>query len=138
MCSVTKLLLTNGVEFDAEGGVIAPSIECSHYGRLHLLNENQDSLHAEEHLLPIGEPDSPAVSDDENEISRCEVMGMGEMLACALAEDSLESMNMFVQGFIPDGQTMIQLDPTRDLYSLRQCKHYLSLGSRRICCSMAC
>ena len=92
-----------------------------------LMFNQQDPLHAEEHLLPIGEPDSPAVSDDEDEVSGCEVMGMGEMLACAPAEGSLESMNMFVQGFMPDGQTMIKLDPTRDLYPLRQDKHYLSL-----------
>ena len=85
----------------------------------------QDPLHAEEHLLPIGEPDSPAVLDDEDKVSGCEVMGSGEMLACALVEGSLESMNMFVQGFMPDGQTMIKLDPTRDLYPLRQDEHYL-------------
>ena len=92
-----------------------------------LMFNQQDPLHAEEHLLPIGEPDSPAVSDDEDEVSGCEVMGMGEMLACAPAEGSLESMNMFVQGFMPYGQTMIKLDPTRDLYPLRQDEHYLSL-----------
>ena len=63
----------------------------------------QDPLHVEEHLLPIGEPESPAVLDDEDEVSRCEVMGMEEMLACAPAESSLESMNMFVQGFMPSG-----------------------------------
>ena len=92
-----------------------------------LMFNQQDPLHAEVHLLPIGEPDSPAVADDEDKVSGCEVMGMGEMLACAPVEGSLESMNMFVQGFMPDEQTMIKLDPTRDLYPLRQDEHYISL-----------
>ena len=49
-CSVTKVLLTDGVEFDREGMVMAPTIECSHYGRLRLLNENIENLQRCHHL----------------------------------------------------------------------------------------
>ena len=58
MCSVTKSLLTNGVEFDAEGVVIAPSIECSHYGRLRLLNENIDNIRCCYHLYQTIPPEN--------------------------------------------------------------------------------
>jgi hypothetical protein len=94
-----------------------------------LMFNQQDPLHAEEHLLPFGGPDSPVVLDDKDEVSRCEVMGMEEMLACAPAEGSLESMNMFVKGFMLDGQTMIKLDPIQDLYPLRQDEHYLWIST---------
>ena len=50
MCSVTKSLLTNGVKFDAEGVVIAPSIECSHYGRWN--GENNNNYNYNHHHLP--------------------------------------------------------------------------------------
>ena len=50
VCSVTKAILTDGVEFDQEGMVMAPTIECSHYDHLCLLNENIQNLQRCYHL----------------------------------------------------------------------------------------
>ena len=47
---MTKALLSNGVEFDEESIVMAPTIECPHFGRLRLLNENIQNLQRCYHL----------------------------------------------------------------------------------------
>ena len=88
-----------------------------------LMFNRQEPFMAREHLLPVGELDVP--SDDE--LQQCEVLGMEEMLAYAPAEGSMESMNMFVRGVMPDGHTLIKLDPTRDCYPLRSDENLFSL-----------
>jgi len=49
-CSVTKALLSNGIECDEEGYPVVPTIECAHYSRLRLLNETIDRLQHCYHL----------------------------------------------------------------------------------------
>ena len=49
-CSVTKALLTIGIEFGDLGMIKAPTIECVHYGWLRLLNENIESVQCCYHL----------------------------------------------------------------------------------------
>ena len=76
-----------------------------------------------EHLLPVGELD---VQSDV-ELQQCEVLGMEEVLVYAPAEGSVESVNMFVQGVMPNGHTLIKLDLTWDHYPLRLVEHLSSL-----------
>ena len=64
VCSVTKAILTDGVEFDQEGMVMAPTIECSHYGRLRLLNENIQNLQRCHHLYETLGFDTFAVPEE--------------------------------------------------------------------------
>jgi hypothetical protein len=88
-----------------------------------LMFNRQEPFMAREHPLPVGELD---VSSND-ELQQCKVLGMEEMLAYAPAEGSMESMNMFVQGVMPDGHTLIKLDLTQDGYLLRSDKHLYSL-----------
>ena len=47
---MTKRLLSNGVELDQRGNPEVPTIECAHYTRLHVLNENICNLQRCHHL----------------------------------------------------------------------------------------
>jgi len=89
--------------------------------------EPEFALMAREHLLPIGEPDSASEEDSDEEMPRWEEMGIEEMLALAPEENSFESMKMFVQGVMEDGETLIKLDLKRDRFPLRPDEHLLSL-----------
>jgi hypothetical protein len=90
-----------------------------------LMFNRQEPFMAREHLLPVGESDPPPSDVDEEE-PRCEELWMEEMLALAPMEGTLDSMNMFVQGVMPDG-TLIKLNPTRNLYPLRLDEYFFSL-----------
>jgi hypothetical protein len=92
-----------------------------------LMFNQQEPLMAREHLLPIGEPDSASEEDSDEEVPRWEEMGIEEMLALAPEENSFESMKMFVQGVMEDGETLIKLDLKRDRFPLRPDEHLLSL-----------
>jgi hypothetical protein len=81
---------------------------------------------AREHLLPIGEPNPPE-KDDNEEAPECKELGMEEMLAMAPEEGSMDSMNMFIKGVMPDGQTLVKLDPTCDRFPLMSHEFFLSL-----------
>ena len=89
-----------------------------------LMFNQQEPFMAKEHLLPVGEPNPPAADDGKK--PRWEEMGMEEMLALAPDEGSLASMNMFVQGVLPDGN-MIKFDPLQDEFLLRRHEILLSL-----------
>jgi hypothetical protein len=91
-----------------------------------LMFNRQEPLMAKEHLLPVGESNPPSSEDGEEEC-QWEELGMEEMLATAPAEGSLESMNMFVRGVMPDGRTLVKLDLTRDIYPLRFDEYLFSL-----------
>ncbi|KIM72887.1 hypothetical protein PILCRDRAFT_15699, partial [Piloderma croceum F 1598] len=64
VCSVSKVLLTDDIEFDEEGMVTAPTIECSHYGRLRLLNENIENLQRCHHLYETLSSDAFVVPEE--------------------------------------------------------------------------
>jgi hypothetical protein len=90
-----------------------------------LMFNRQEPLMAKEHLLPVGDLNSPTVEEDDDD--DWEALGMEEMLAMAPTEGSSDSMNVFVKGVMPDGQTLIKFDPARDAYPLRLDEYLLSL-----------
>jgi hypothetical protein len=61
---VSKVLLTDDIEFDEEGMVTTPTIECSHYGRLRLLNENIENLQRCHHLYETLSSDAFVVPEE--------------------------------------------------------------------------
>lgn len=75
-----------------------------------LMFNQQQPLRFVEHLLPLGEG---AIKEEKPKHSDCRIMGMEEMLSMAPPEGTIDSMNMFVRGVLPDG-LLIELDPKRD------------------------
>ena len=131
-----ELQRPGGLEAYPNGWDVAPTIRSpwelfKNYGftlepEFALMFNQQRPLMAREHLLPVGEPNPPE-EDDNEEAPECEELGMEEMLAMAPEEGSMDSMNMFVKGVMPDGQTLIKLDPTRDRFPLMSHEFFLSL-----------
>jgi hypothetical protein len=131
-----ELQRPGGLEAYPNGWNVAPTIRSpwelfKNYGytlepEFALMFNRQQPLMAREHLLPVGEPVSFPEEDPDEKVRRCEEMGMEEMLALAPKESSFDSMKMFVQGVMEDGETLIKLDPSRDRYPLRLDEYFLS------------
>jgi hypothetical protein len=141
-----ELQRPGGLEAYPNGWDVAPTIRSpwelfKNYGytlepEFALMFNQQEPLMAREHLLPVGGLEE--AEDEEPEYHNnavWEELGMEEMLAYAGAEGSVDSMNMFVRGLMPDGHTLIKFDPSRDAYPLTSDEYLQSLDIDSVICT---